>query len=285
MDRRLNQIRQVSDMQWRWDAYMSLIASGLVVRNFTELGFQVVDAPKPLYEKLKKELHNRMDHARYESKVDQIFSDNLCKFVDTGLNYEVLRELLPLHEEWAGVKLKPAISYGLRIYPNNSFLTMHTDRLDTHVISSILHIDRDQEEPWPLVIEDLHGKAHEVALEPGQLLFYESAKLLHGRPKRFNGKWYTSIFTHYYPADWQVTQQDVIQRIPHNWDRQVEDNGEPRLTIVGTGFLEHCKSHWCDLDGEGAEEVEDVQMIEQLVRQLKVADETRNKRKLTRDDL
>mmetsp|Transcript_24222 Transcript_24222/g.38908 ORF Transcript_24222/g.38908 Transcript_24222/m.38908 type:complete len:193 (+) Transcript_24222:72-650(+) len=178
-----------------------------------------------------------MPTAGSEGPVDQIFCDESPKFVHTGLNGKVLRELHPLHEEWAGVPLEAAISYGMRIYKNGSFLTMHTDRLDTHVISSIFHIDRDQNEPWPLVIEDTQGRVHEVALEPGQLLFYESSKLLHGRPRRFNGKWYTSIFTHYYPKGWTKSTQEVMRTIPPSWNDAPEDNGEPRLTVVGTGSM------------------------------------------------
>ena len=77
----------------------------------------------------------------------------------TGLNQEVLQELQPLHEEWAGVDLIPSIAYGLRVYQNGSSLTMHTDRLETHVVSSILHVDRDygDQEPWPIVIEGVDG--------------------------------------------------------------------------------------------------------------------------------
>ena len=84
---------------------------------------------------------------------------------------------------------------------------MHIDKPNTHVISSILHIDHsDDSEPWPLVIEDFQGKTNEVYLESGDLLFYESSKCFHGRPKKFNGSWYTSVFSHYYPASpqWKV---------------------------------------------------------------------------------
>jgi hypothetical protein len=119
-------------------------------------------------------------------------------FVNTGLNRKVLNELKPFHEEWSGVELKPSIAYGLRVYKNGSALTMHTDRIDTHVISSILHVDRDYggAEPWPIVIEGVDGVTAEVDLKPGQMLFYESAKCTHGRPRTFKGNWYTSMFIH-----------------------------------------------------------------------------------------
>ena len=43
-------------------------------------------------------------------------------------------------------------------------------------------------EPWPIQIEDQDGNLHSVNLEPGQMLFYESAKCLHGRMKLLKGR-------------------------------------------------------------------------------------------------
>ena len=86
---------------------------------------------------------------------------------------------------------------------------MHVDKSNTHIISCILHVDHDDDpesEPWPIVIEDFQGNTNEVVLESGDMLFYESSKCLHGRPTRFKGKWYSSIFVHYYPKDWDVSQ-------------------------------------------------------------------------------
>lgn len=79
---------------------------------------------------------------------------------------------------------------------------MHTDHVGTHVVSSIVHVDRDTDEPWPIVIEGLDGVTMEVDLQPGEMLFYESAKCVHGRPRPLNGNWYSSLFVHYRPADW-----------------------------------------------------------------------------------
>ncbi len=122
---------------------------------------------------------------------------------------QTLNVLKPLHEAWSGIPLIGSIAYGLRIYRNDSQLNMHTDRSNTHVISCILHVDHDDDpesEPWPIVIEDFQGNMNEVVLESGDMLFYESSKCLHGRPKRFKGKWYSSIFVHYYPAEnWEVS--------------------------------------------------------------------------------
>ena len=98
------------------------------------------------------------------------------------LNIKILNELLPLHEAWSGVQLTPNNAYGLRVYRNGSHLNMHVDKTNTHIISSILHVDHDADgEPWPIVIEDFQGNTNEVFLESGDMLFYESSKCLHGR--------------------------------------------------------------------------------------------------------
>ena len=123
-------------------------------------------------------------------------------------------------EAWCGVKLEPSTVYGLRIYGNGSTLgernactsmqdchrsstprlsvhldqlamstnliltvaASHTDKPTTHVISAILHVDHDTDEPWPIEIEDHDtGAIHAVALQPGEFLFYESATQFHSR--------------------------------------------------------------------------------------------------------
>jgi len=59
-----------------------------------------------------------------------------------------------------------------------------------HIISFILHIDSSEDaEPWPIFIEDFQGRTHEVILTPGDILFYESSKCFHGRPRPLSGSW------------------------------------------------------------------------------------------------
>ena len=61
------------------------------------------------------------------------------------------------------------------------------------------------------------------------MLFYESAKCLHGRMTEFKGKYYGSIFLHYQPVDkvlWPFTVQDVIESVPPHWNiGLVEESG------------------------------------------------------------
>ena len=174
------------------------------------------------------------------------------------MNEEILKELLPLHEAWAGIPLIPSNAYGLRVYRNESSLNMHVDRRETHIISSILHVDHDHEEGtrgWPIVIEDFQGNTNEVYLESGDMLLYESSKCFHGRPAKMKGTWYSSLFLHYYPRDWDVNQvtDDIHYRIPPSWIYPSREGGttidqEEELVVVSTSFKEpYCKHEWCSM--------------------------------------
>jgi prolyl 4-hydroxylase len=105
--------------------------------------------------------------------------------------------------------LRGTACYGIRVYLKGSYLYNHVDRIDTHVISSTICVDHDLASPWPLYIEDLDGNPHEVDMAPGDLVFYESARLKHGRPHPLDGGFYAGMFVHYAPVDWPYTAADL----------------------------------------------------------------------------
>ena len=61
------------------------------------------------------------------------------------------------------------LTSGIRRYLNRSSLLAHTDRVTSHVISAILNIGQQVEQPWPLNILDHRGGEHTVLLQPGQV--------------------------------------------------------------------------------------------------------------------
>jgi hypothetical protein len=119
---------------------------------------------------------------------------------DDAFNRALLVALKPLHEEWCGFSLVESVCYGIRIYLRGTFLYEHTDRPDTHIISSTICVNRETGEPWPLCVEDSSGRRHHIILEPGEMLFYEGALLRHGRPYPLAGDFYAGIYLHYRPA-------------------------------------------------------------------------------------
>lgn len=207
------------------------------VPGFTELGFEKTKIPPHLYHLILKEyeiLRKHLVHHEpclegvincqkifekdgkcYTAENSQIFIMNLSPGV-----LEMLKVgLQPMAEKWANVKLEHTATYGIRRYTNGSWLISHIDRFTTHVISAILNIGQNVDKDWELHILDNQGHPHQVVLEPGDMVWYESARLLHGRPDKFVGEYFDNLFIHYKPT--------------HLWyDRQVEFDKNPRETPI-----------------------------------------------------
>jgi hypothetical protein len=208
------ELMQLPGQRERWENWMQFV-SGQMVPRFTETGFKLAAVPPAVHAKLRAALDKALDNldaVPSEGKIDVIYGPVAPKFLNIGnLAWEINEDLRPLHEEWAGgVELQGTSSYGIRLYLNGSSLGMHYDKIETHIISSIVHVGHEyynDDEPWPIQIDDNEGNVHSVNLQPGQMLFYESARQLHGRMSAFKGKYYASIFTHYKPKNnWKMTR-------------------------------------------------------------------------------
>ena len=78
----------------------------------------------------------------------------------------------------------------------------------------------------------------------------ESSKCWHGRPKRFHGSWYTSVFVHFYPEGWdqKKSMEELHYSIPPHWSAEPTPSDEPRAVMVGTSMMEpDCVHVWCGL--------------------------------------
>jgi hypothetical protein len=49
-------------------------------------------------------------------------------------------------------------------------------------------------------VYDHDGNAHNITMEPGDLVLYESHSVIHGRPFPFEGDYYANIFVHFEPT-------------------------------------------------------------------------------------
>ena len=54
----------------------------------------------------------------------------------------------------------------------NKILVISAD----NIISAIVNVDQDVNEPWPLYIWDLKGETHQVLMEPGDVVWFEGMK-------------------------------------------------------------------------------------------------------------
>jgi prolyl 4-hydroxylase len=102
-------------------------------------------------------------------------------------------------EDWTGEDLSPTSLYGIRVYCEGAILLPHVDRLPL-VASAMINIAQDVDEDWPMEIYDHDGKAHNITLEPGDMLLFESHSVIHGRPFPLKGRHYAMLFIHFEPT-------------------------------------------------------------------------------------
>jgi prolyl 4-hydroxylase len=160
-------------------------------------------------------------------------------------------------EGWTGQKLRGCSLYGIRVYTEGSILHTHVDRLPL-VSSAILNVAQDTDEPWPLEVIGHDGKAHNLTMEPGEMLLYESHSILHGRPFPLKGKYFANIFVHFEP----ITEKEgefppYLQPTPTGTqfyrhmmtERQAELRKQEKVvvstlvhTLAGSGRLEDLKT-------------------------------------------
>ncbi len=171
---------------------------------YTPAGFRKYKIPKALFARIKKfNVDNQEDY------FEEIVEDFITSDGNSGSELlelppefrdDIHRALQPKLEKWCGVSLQPTFVYGIRKYHNGATLKPHRDRVETHIISALLNIDQDVDEKWPLEIEDHYYRKHYLNLRPGEMLFYEGAKLDHGRPQPLKGRLYANVFVHYKPV-------------------------------------------------------------------------------------
>lgn len=81
---------------------------------------------------------------------------------------------------------------------DGAVLLQHTDRESTHATSLIVNIAQfGVRHPWKVEIYDHAHRLHEIEMEPGDIVYYESAKCLHGRTEPLQGGYYVNLFAHY----------------------------------------------------------------------------------------
>jgi hypothetical protein len=108
--------------------------------------------------------------------------------------------LLPYAEEITGEELEATALYGVREYLKGAFLAMHFDKRSTHIYSFTVTHSKDAD--WPLrYMKKYENDYVDVEIEAGQMLFYEGADYLHGRPSVFQGTSYMNWYMHFQPVE------------------------------------------------------------------------------------
>merc|ERR1712087_858410 len=127
--------------------------------------------------------------------------------------------------KWVGLpedSLEPTSTYGIRNYWKGSTLKTHVDRVETHILSAVYCVDAkyaENQQRWQMEADpDLTGRHVSTEVKPGELFFYESAKLVHGRPSQLQGDYSAHVFIHFRPRGWSFTNVDRVYAVPPGFD-------------------------------------------------------------------
>jgi prolyl 4-hydroxylase len=91
----------------------------------------------------------------------------------------------------------------------------------------MLCVATDVEEPWPFEMYDhVTQQAHNVTLEPGEMLLFESHSVIHGHPFPLKGNYQAMIFLHFEPTGHPLVYDDKrsgFKRIDQEYRQSVKE--------------------------------------------------------------
>lgn len=198
----------------------------MLLPRIAKTPFLLLGTPDPLQKRLEHDYKQMVfrpvketsEHdSEYKADVIAGISSGLSKTPD--LRYSAIsddfiemayEQLTPLIEEWAGQTLERSWGYGVRSYGAGSLLHMHRDRVETHVVSCIVHVEDQSQNPWPLDFIDHDAVHHQILFKKGTMLFYESL-CPHGRASEFDGEYYRNMYFHWRPMNWDPSPYKTIK--------------------------------------------------------------------------
>lgn len=181
------------------------------VHNYTATGFYKTRAPEAVFRLIQDFWEQNKNKSTIEWHKPTTYHNNweipptIIRVDDRRLvgGGKVLQAAISnaardVMETWTGQRQASTSVYGIRIYHNQSILSPHVDRLPL-VSSAIINVAQSTDEPWPLEVYDHDGVAHNITMEPGDMVMYESHSVIHGRPHPLQGEFYANVFVHFEP--------------------------------------------------------------------------------------
>lgn len=177
---------------------------------FHPIGFEKVSIKLPCIEAIKEwMLEHENEFVDEILDRDTVQKNMSSKHLDINKAPSILLDNLNIEfknilTKWISYKaeLVRTSTYGIREYLRGSSLENHYDRLNTHVISAIIHLGDVSDKPWNLYIEDHSFRPYNITMEYGDIILYESTTCLHGRPTPFEGDSHRNMYIHFKPEKW-----------------------------------------------------------------------------------
>eukprot|EP00928_Gymnodinium_smaydae_P002603 TRINITY_DN10933_c0_g2_i1.p2 TRINITY_DN10933_c0_g2~~TRINITY_DN10933_c0_g2_i1.p2 ORF type:complete len:335 (-),score=70.13 TRINITY_DN10933_c0_g2_i1:96-1049(-) len=214
-------LMELTNPTHRWEFWLEQ-AQIRTLKNFTATGWAMGKMPGKVHKRVQEFFRERLTtDSKNHSVPLYTTGDQTMVHLDYELSNEVTEAVRRKIGKWANVPasdLEPTSTYGIRNYWKGSTLKTHVDRVETHILSAVYCVDskyNDGEEAWPIETDpDLTGVHVKQEVKPGELFFYESAKLAHGRPSALQGDYSAHIFIHFRPKDWPFHNMDRVYGVP-----------------------------------------------------------------------
>lgn len=255
---------------------------------FAERGFLAMETPKEMQDWFL-DFHKRHEKSRrkefWDAESTQLsYHEVQTSFIDLDRaradKERMANEYIkPIVEKWSNESpLELTSFYGIREYPNKSWLRQHVDRIDTHVLSVTFTIDKrdlkGDEKPWHLQVTDWNGDQVRYVHPPGTMILYESSKLPHGRPEPNQSGVHLGAFMHFKPVNMHgsdAKKWDEIAKVARRNVAIHQDNAHYRSTAsvepknpVFSEVSYGDNTRWTHLDEEPSED--DVESTQFTVR-------------------
>ncbi len=170
---------------------------------YTDEGFFKTTLPEQLFKKITDFYHEFATKTLNQENTISIRQENKPLLntsmpLTENLTQEIQQTVQPLVEAWFGHYLKLTQLSGIKSYFNGTVIAPRRQKSHKSVVCVVINVLQVESQPWPLIIDDHNYRSHQLLLKPGDMVFYESAKLKHGRPDAFNGAQYANIYLDYH---------------------------------------------------------------------------------------
>uniref|UniRef100_A0A914VZ82 Prolyl 4-hydroxylase alpha subunit domain-containing protein n=1 Tax=Plectus sambesii TaxID=2011161 RepID=A0A914VZ82_9BILA len=227
-----------------------------LAQRFTPIGLRMRSLPAGLkqrlrtfYERAKIQVkepgeyndliwRNQMDNSSSSEDLLNYISIKFDRQLKRDVEHAIRRQL----EKWSGTSgLKHTATYGIREYTRGAVMKPHVDQFRTHILSAIINVHQETDEPWPLVAFDHNNERHEIFLnDTVDVVLYESATVIHGRPYPLMGDSYANMFVHFAPIGWDRAVGDYIQSCIDQTSLLCPENGQNCATAkIGHYITDH----------------------------------------------
>ena len=188
---------------------------------FTKYGYRKVSFPAKAFEKVLEFYHYTMRLNSKREECNWVLNNCIGKRrtyvapIFNNISQLIANILKPMLEKWTNTELSLVSTFGPRRYLRGSTVDTHVDKPDNRVIGAILNVGQGVQEDWILRIVDNIGIVRNLSMKPGDTVFYESAKVPHGRPSPLKGDFYDNILAHFVPKHWnyEYTKTHNVQDI------------------------------------------------------------------------